>query len=225
MALRNWGVYMNNRNIPITKRIADEVLQARKDINFRKEIAKDDENVKGSFNKIIGNLVASTFRKYISYILNYYGYNYKVSNVNAYIKNYPTEWDLIILKNDAIETNTNVYNANDVVAVLEFKTSGLADKDIPKQFDNQFSNLYNIKNKGESDHKIVFGYITFSETPTLYEDTKKYFDDRNEQDKTTFVFTNFNKMQNKYDLLYDECSFNELDNSNFEEYLLNLLGL
>lgn len=216
---------MNNREIPITKRIAEEILKARKDINFRKEIIKEDENVRGSFNKIIGNIVASTFRKYISYILNYYGYDYRVSNVNAFIKDYPTEWDLIILKNDAIETNTNVYNANDVVAVIEFKTSGLADKDIAKQFDNQFSNIKNIFNKNESDHQIVFGYITFAETPTLYEDTKKYFDSNNNQINTTFVFTNFNKIQNKEDITFDECVYNEEDNSNFEEYLLKLLNL
>lgn len=217
---------MNNRNMPITKRIAEEIIESRKDINFRKKIIKEDkENVNGCFNKILGNIVASTFRKYISYILNYYGYDYKVSNVNAYIKGYPTEWDLIILKNNALETNTNVYNANDVMAVLEFKTSGLSDKDIAKLFDNQFSNLYNLENKGLVDHSIVFGYITFSETPTLYEDTKKYFDERNKKDKTTFVFTNFNKIQNKEEILFDECAFNELDNNNFEEYILNLLGL
>lgn len=37
--------------------------------------------------------------------------------------------------------------------------------------------------------RIMFGYITFSETPKLYEETKKYFDDNNKKNNTTFVFT------------------------------------
>lgn len=214
-------ISMDNKKIPITERVAEEILNAKKEINFQKSKAQTEEEVKGSYNKIIGNVVASTFRKYISYILNYYGYDYKVSNVNAYIKGYPTEWDLIILKSDAKETNTNVYDFNDVVAVIEFKTSGLTDKDIPGQFDKQFYNLNSIFNN--TGTKIPFGYITFSETPKLYEETKKYFDENNKKSDTTFVFTNYNKLNNIDNIYYRECMYS--DKNNFEDYLLKLLDL
>ena len=212
---------MNNKNIPITERIAEEILKAKQEINFQKENAQTDEEIKGSYNKIIGNIVASTFRKYISYIINYYGYDYKVSNVNAYIKGYPTEWDLIILKSDAKETNTNVYQMEDVKAILEFKTSGLTDTNIDEQFNKQFSNLNSIYNK--LGNRIVFGYITFSETPKLYENTKSYFDENNQRLNTSFVFTNYNKLSNIENIHYVDCMYDE--NNNFEDYILKLLDL
>ena len=210
---------MNNRNIPITERIAEEILKAKQEINFEK--AKKKDEVKGSYNKVIGNVVASTFRKYISYILNYYGYDYKVSNVNAYIKGYPTEWDLIILKSDAKERNTNVYDADDVVAVIEFKTSGLTDNDIDSQFNKHFTNLNNIYDK--TTNRIPFLYITFSETKKLYERTKEYFDDNNNKKDTTFVFVNYDRLNNLNSTHYKDCMYDE--NNNFEDYLLNLLDL
>ena len=116
---------MNKIN-PINDRIVNEILKGKQEINYNKEIRKDDENLKGNFNKVIGNLTSMTLRKYIINIINYYGLNFKVSNVNSFIKGCPTEWDLIILNEKAKDVNdTNVFEAEEVITVLEFKTSGL----------------------------------------------------------------------------------------------------
>lgn len=53
---------------PINDRIVDEVLK-KHEINYDKKICRDDENLKGSFNKVIGNLTSMTLRKYITNII------------------------------------------------------------------------------------------------------------------------------------------------------------
>lgn len=117
---------MNKIN-PINGRIVSEILKGKQEINYDKELRKDDENLKGNFNKVIGNLTSMTLRKYITNIINYHGLNFKVSNVNFFIKGCPTEWDLIILNENAKDVNnTNVFEVEEVVVVLEFKTSGLS---------------------------------------------------------------------------------------------------
>ena len=78
-------------------------------------------------------------RKYIINIINYHGLNCKVSDINSFIKGCPTEWDLIILNENAKDVNnTNVFKVEEVVIVLEFKTSGLLldqYKNIEKTFE------------------------------------------------------------------------------------------
>lgn len=212
---------MNNKHAPITERIYDEITQSKKDI-----FLNADTNKK-SYKKSSGNMVASIFRKHIINILNYYGYEFRVSNVNAYIKGYPTEWDLIILNSNAVDHNNNVYDVNDVKAVLEFKANGLyvIHKEYDDFFKEEFDSRFNILNSINSIYKnrIPFGYITYKEQPKLYEATKKYFDEKNNKNDTTFVFINSNKYNNDKDISYDKCCFDL--NNNFEEYLFKLLGL
>ena len=76
---------------PINDRIIDEIIKEKESVNFDKKLIKDDENLSGSFNKLVGNLTAMTLRKYISNIINYHGLNYKVSNSNAFVKGCPIE--------------------------------------------------------------------------------------------------------------------------------------
>ena len=69
--MKGW-THLNKIN-PINDRIVDEILKGKQEINYDKKICKDDENLKGSFNKVIGNLTSMTLRKYIINIINYYG--------------------------------------------------------------------------------------------------------------------------------------------------------
>ena len=98
---------------PINNRIVTEILSGKEEINYTKQMTKDNEDVTGSYNKIIGNLNAMTLRKYIINIINYHGLGYGVSEINAFVSGCPVEWDLIIVKENAIGNN-NVYKALNV---------------------------------------------------------------------------------------------------------------
>lgn len=189
---------MNKIN-PINGRIVSEILKGKQEINYDKKICKDDENLKGSFNKVIGNLTSMTLRKYIINIINYYGLNYKVSNINSFIKGCPTEWDLIILNENAKDVNnTNVFEVEEVVAVLEFKTGGLLIdqyNNIEKTFELQF-NYLNYFNK-EYSKKIPFAYIPFAENEEYFSRTKKYFDLKNNKLNTAFAFLEYDLLVKK----------------------------
>lgn len=205
---------------PINDRIIDDILMARSEIESEKQICSKDEFLKGSFNKKIGNLTAMTFRRYISNILNYHGLNFKVSNSNAFIRGCPIEWDLIILKSNAEDiNNTNVFDVHDVVAVLEFKTSGLTIqqyKDMDASFINQFNYLNYFKK--EYNISIPFGYISLSESVEFFQGTKKYFDEHNNKKNTAFVFLDWTLLYNKDEKRYiEECN-------DFEKFIFDLLS-
>lgn len=204
---------------PINDRIIDEILRGKEEINFEKQIVKDDEELTGSFNKLVGNLTAMTLRKYILNIINYHGLNLKVSNSNAFIKGCPIEWDLIILKSNAEDiNNTNVFQLDDVVAVFEFKTSGLMKNqylEIDKTFENQFSYINYFKKN--YNKQIPFGYITFAESEEWFLGTKEYFDKMNNKTDTVFVFL-------EYDLLVKNDEKHYIEECNdFEKYLYGIL--
>ena len=216
--MKGW-THLNKIN-PINDRIVNEILKGKQEINYNKEIRKDDENLKGNFNKVIGNLTSMTLRKYIINIINYYGLNFKVSNVNSFIKGCPTEWDLIILNEKAKDVNnTNVFEAEEVITVLEFKTSGLLlvqYKNIEKTFELQF-NYLNHFNK-EHIKKITFAYITFAETEEYFARTKKYFDLKNNKLNTAFAFLEYDLLVKKDEKHYiNEC----LD---FKKFLFGILN-
>lgn len=205
---------------PINDRIIDEIIKGKESINFEKRLIKDDENLKGSFNKLVGNLTAMTLRKYISNIINYHGLTYKVSNSNAFVKGCPIEWDLIILKSNAEDiNNTNVFDINDCVCLLEFKTSGLMPnqyKNIDNTFKTQFNHLYSLRKTAKKN--IPFGYITFAESIDYYEGTLKYFDDMNGLNNTAFAFLDYQELALKDKKKYiDECN-------DFEKYLFDLFS-
>lgn len=205
---------------PINDRIIDEIIKGKESINFEKRLIKDDENLKGSFNKLVGNLTTMTLRKYISNIINYHGLNYKVSNSNAFVKGCPVEWDLIILKSNAEDiNNTNVFDINDCECLLEFKTSGLMPnqyENIDKTFKTQFNHLYALRKTAKKN--IPFGYITFAESIEYYEGTLKYFDDMNGLNNTAFAFLDYQELALKDKKKYiDECN-------DFEKYLFDLLS-
>lgn len=123
------------------------------------------ESPLNNYNKISGNIFSQTLRKYISKIL---AGKYKVSVVNAYIKGSEREWDLLILKNDVSkeEETYNVYNSENVVAAVEFKTSGI--------FTSNISLALKYLNDREDELKeIKFIYISLCEKPETLKAMKK----------------------------------------------------
>lgn len=206
----------------INDRIVNEILTGKEEIKFKEKIDKETEETKtGSYNKIVGNLTSMTLRKYITNIINYHGLDLKVSNCNAFIEDCPIEWDLIILKNNAEDiNNTNVFHLTDVVAVFEFKTSGLIRdqyKEIEKTFERQFSYINKFKKK--NNKFIPFGYVTFAESEEWFNKTKAYFDSMNNKSNTAFAFLDYDLFERKdIKQYFPECN-------DFEKYLYNLLKL
>lgn len=203
---------------PINDHIVKEILKGKEEINYTQQMVKDNEDLKGSFNKIIGNLNTMTLKKYIINIIKYHGLGYDVSEANAFVSGCPVEWDLIIVKENAIGNN-NVYKVEDVVALVEFKMSGLVAsqyKNIGNTFRTQFSYLADIRNK--TGRMIPFCYITFAETPKYFTRTKEYFDKMNGLNNTAFAFIDYSKLTGSDEKRYfTECN-------DFEAYLYKILS-
>lgn len=205
---------------PINDRIVTEILKGKAEINYTKQMTKDNEDTKNSYNKVIGNLNTMTLKKYITNIINYHSLGYSVSDANAFVYGCPVEWDLIIVKQNAVGAN-NVYKVEDVVALVEFKMSGLVDKqykNIENTFYKQFKYIEDMHNKTK-DRIIPFCYITFAETPKYFAKTKEYFDKMNGISNTAFAFIDYSKLKGSGRKNYfPECN-------DFEAYLYNILNV
>lgn len=204
---------LNNRNVAtINKRIVDEIIYGLSVIDEDK--IKTPSDLKSDYKKIHGNLVAITLRKYIQNIINYFGLNYKVSVVNSYIKGSPIEWDLLILKGNARGINdTNIYNVNDCVCILEIKKPGIYNmKDFKANIKKQINNINYIRKLTNTN--LNFGYISFEETPNYFEITKEYFKELNESSDNVFTFVKY-PYEAKLEFI-DGCE-------DFEKYLFSIL--
>lgn len=195
----------------INKRIVDEIIKGLSAID--NNIISNDS--KSNYKKIHGNLVATTLRKYILNIINYYGLNYKVSIGNSYLKGSPVEWDLLILKDSAMGiNNTNIYNAGDCVCILEIKKSGIYNMgDFQKNIKRQIDNINYIR-KTENPN-LKFGYISFEETPNYFKAAKNYFESLNEKTDNLFTFVKY-PYNTKVEFI-EGCE-------DFEKYIFNLLN-
>lgn len=75
------------------------------------------------------------FAEHIRILFSEKGFN--ISQNNSFIKNNPIEYDFLILK-PGIKTNTHFYNKEDVIMVLEVKTSGTRTYESYKKIFNDF---------------------------------------------------------------------------------------
>lgn len=204
---------LNNRNVAtINERIVNEIVKGLETIEI--EDSKLPFNLKGSFKKSHGNLVAMVLRKYISNIINYYGLNYKVSICNSYVEGSPIEWDLIILKDTANEINKiNIYNVKDCVCILEIKASGIVGEvEFRNALENQVNHIKYLRKNGNSN--LQFAYISFQETKKSIEKTKQYFNELDEVSDNVFTFVKY-----PYDAKLEFIEGCE----DFEKYLFNIL--
>ncbi|WP_270736182.1 hypothetical protein [Streptococcus anginosus] len=140
------------------------------------EIIDSIVDLKG-FTKYKGKVANELLRLEIKEFLDKEGYPLEVSEINSYIQNSKYEYDLLLVKKGATSSPNFAYNPSDVVCVIECKLNGLYD--IQKNTDS-IAEAFNTV--GAINHKIVFGYITFSEVvPKNYfnkdgKPTIKYWD-------------------------------------------------
>ena len=205
----------------INERIIDEILPQIRNINESKLKYKENNLTYGS--KLLGNVVATTIKKSIENIINYYGLDYSVSLNNSFIGYCPIEWDLIIYKK-GLPPDNNIISESDVIAVIEFKTSGTVDvryKERTKYeflsltFDKPFQFIKQLEAK--ENRKINFGYITFSTDIDWFIATKEYFDNQNGVSDTAFAFVDDYEMEKGNIIAVDGCD-------DFEKYIFNLLN-
>ncbi len=158
-------------------------------------------------NKISGNIFAQTLRKYIKNIINN---TYEVSELNVYIKGSNIEWDMLILKKNISnkEKAYNIFNPENVVCAIEFKTSGLMTSNITfvqNYFKTRIEELENL------NKEIKFAYISLCEIPKIIEYLKL-----NYKDNCFWLIEGYYRSRNKSDTKLN-------DYMELEIYLKNLL--
>lgn len=200
----------------INKRIIDEILPYITEISKNKLEYKNRNEKFG--NKMLDNVVANVIRKYIENFINYYNLNYSVSLGNSFISGIPTEWDLIICKKGLLP-DSNIIKSENVVAVIEFKSSGNVDTKykehtkqefLDKEYAKRFEYIHNI------DNKIIFAYISFSMDLDWYKSTRDYFDYMNNYQNTVFTFLDDKELDKGHIVAVEGCE-------DFEKYIFNLL--
>lgn len=212
---------MNKEISDINKRIVGEIVPKINEISAIKESWQKINEKFG--NKLLGNVISRTLRRYMINISNYYNWNCKISECDSFIEGCPIEWDLLVLKKNAISDGSNIYQLSDVLYAVEFKTSGTVDPDYKNHtreefFDDKFGKHFRYLRRieHETNHKIPFVYITFSTVKDWFDDTKIYFDKQNKMNNTAFAFLDDRQLDRGIISYIDECY-------NFEKFLFDLL--
>ncbi|MBN1186813.1 MAG: hypothetical protein JXB49_31335 [Bacteroidales bacterium] len=89
--------------------------------------------------------------------------SYQVSEPNAYIKGFPTEFDLLIINPETKPVdNTNCYDPDDIKCAIEFKAQGIfaPQKDLKSKLDRMKETYQKINEKHPN---INFIYLTLEE--------------------------------------------------------------
>lgn len=108
--------------------------------------------------KLRGAIAVELLRQEINkYLVNNH-MPFKTSAVNSYIAGSKFEYDLLIVKEDAVPYLGLVYQPKEVVAIIESKAGGLFDVD-----KNTNSIAKAVNRTLEINSAIRFGYITMSE--------------------------------------------------------------
>ena len=115
----------------------------------------------GGKRKLLGDVCVRLFSEIIKAIIEP---KYSISQPNAYIDEFPYEFDLLIIRNNAEPLPyTNVFSPEDVRLGIEIKARGVFGgyKELPKVF----SNMKNIFDTVQYKYEYIdFIYFTFSET-------------------------------------------------------------
>lgn len=127
----------------------------------------------GSAKKRYGDVCVRVFAHYIKQSPRAAAYD--VSEPNAYIAGFSTEFDLLLIKNGTkpIE-HTNCYFPEDVKCGIECKAHGLfgGNDILPSVIDRIRTNFENVRNKHPD---INFAYITLEEVTDQSAKTVHYF--------------------------------------------------
>lgn len=209
------------------------------------------KNKKKNGAKITGAIVAEVFRKNIEYVLEKYELadRYKISENNVYVKGCNAEFDFLILKKEAKRINSEniqdhninielpIYDAMDVVAVLESKTYGIytlyRGRTGDKENEIKKSNLYRFVSAYKNtllnlNSEIKIGYMCLVEqrpnkgVSNFIEKTLYFFEDYFDQkyeDVSKVWYTYFSKCQFVSENTPDVYATNEA----WEKFIVNLV--
>lgn len=161
--------------------VINEIIIDEYNSYYEKYVSIIDESI--SCKKLSGNLFTMIVKKYIEKILKDHNLKYKISNNNSFIKGCSTEWDLIILKEEALDLEINVFESKDVVGVIELKAGG---QQLVKDKITDLKDLYD--KKFEKINKIRFIYISYFDMNNSYSCIKDYFNSKNENKNSVFTF-------------------------------------
>jgi hypothetical protein len=121
-------------------------------------------------NKLFGDICVRLFAQFIKDKI---PQKFRIAPINAYIENFPNEFDILIVKKDAVPISipvgenvnieTNVYKPEDVRLGIEVKALGVFGN--LKRFREGVTHLKeNFENIKKSNNHIDFIYFTFRET-------------------------------------------------------------
>ncbi len=170
------------KSILVSKKIVSSVPQSyeEKILNDQERIIKlNSPNTGQKSAKANGNIASSIFKKYIEIVFKNERMPFKVSQINAYIFGCATEWDALILKADARDVfGCGIYDVHDVLAVLEFKRSGIffnSNKggNAGTALKNFFASYEDLKKENKD---LNAGYITMTDHNSKSKNSVKYID-------------------------------------------------
>lgn len=185
-----------------------------------------------SYSKMAGNIFAMIVKELIESIIKEVNLPYKVSINNSYIKNHKSEWDLLIVEKNASDHGVNVYDEDDIKAIIELKTASyfqntsvkeyqsLKGKELDAKkkimFDNMDSYFKRISEYLIVNDKIRYLYITLFQNINYSDELCKVINNmtnnmtNNKGNISVFIF-------NKDNVYYDKGEKNFKNDKYLEE--------
>lgn len=181
-----------------------------------------------SYSKMAGNIFAMIVKELIESIIKEVNLPYKVSINNSYIKNHKSEWDLLIVEKNASDHGVNVYDEDDIKAIIELKTASYFQNTSVKEyqslkgkklddkkkimFDNMDSYFKHISKDLIGNDKIRYLYITLFQNINYSEELCKVINNmtNNKGNISVFIF-------NKDNVYYDKGEKNFKNDKYLEE--------
>ena len=191
------------------------------------------------YSKMAGNIFAMIIKELIESIIKEKKFPYKVSINNSYIKNHKSEWDLLIVGKNASDHGVNVYDEDDIKAIIELKTASyfqntsvkeyqsLRGKELDDKkkimFDNMNSYFKHISNDLIGNDKIRYLYITLFQNINYSDELIKAVNNMTNNKGKISVFI-FNKDNVYYDKGEKNFKNDKYLEESFSEFIISALG-
>ena len=190
-----------------------------------------------SYSKMAGNIFAMIIKELIESIIKEEKLPYKVSINNSYIKNHKSEWDLLIVGKNASDYGVNVYDEEDVKAIIELKTASYFQNTTVKEyeslkgkelddkkeimFDNMKSYFKHISKDLISNDKIRYLYITLFQNSNYSKELRSAIDNMaNNGSSSVFIFNDDKAYYNDDDKKFNKDKYLE---ESFSKFIVEVL--
>lgn len=191
-----------------------------------------------SYSKMAGNIFAMIIKELIESIIKEGKFPYKVSINNSYIKNHKSEWDLLIVGKNASDHGVNVYDEDDIKAIIELKTASyfqntsvkeyqsLRGKELDDKkkimFDNMNSYFKHISKDLIDNDKIRYLYITLFQNINYSDELIKAVNNmtNNKGKISVFIFNKDNVYYDKGDKNFKNDKYLE---ESFSKFIISAL--